>query len=152
MILCSGLAIASCHTNQVTNCAKGNIMSDNPNETVGFRSKYGADETNGLVNGQAYHAAVDYSRRYSLKEISELGGKISRVRILTETVPGVGKLADISYIHATLPDGTTVDVMNGLDNLIPLRSMRGKMIDWAKREGVFAKGIGLLDSGNWSVL
>jgi hypothetical protein len=127
-------------------------MSDNPFEVESFRSKYGADETNGLVNGQAYHAQVDYSRALSLREVSDLGGKITRVRLLTETVPGVGKLADVSYIHATLPDGTTVNVQNGLDNLIPLRTIRGAMIIWAKQEGVFAKGIGLLDSGNWSVL
>ena len=126
-------------------------MSDNPNETVGFRSKYGANETNGLVDGQAYHASVDYSRLYSLSEISELGGKITRVRLLTEKVHGQW-LCDVSYIHATLPDGHTVNVQNGLDNLTPRRLLKAKMIEWAKREGVYAKGIDLLNEGNWSVL
>ena len=127
-------------------------MSDNPNEIAGFRSKYGANETNGLVNGSDYHSQVDYSKRWSLKEVSDAGGKISRLRILTEVVPGTGRLCDISYIHATLPTGETVDVYNGLDGLLPMRNLMGELILWAKREGVYAKGIGLLDKGNWSVM
>lgn len=115
-------------------------------------NRYGARETNGLVNGHAYHAEVDYSRIYSLKEISDLKGHITRVRILTEYVPGVGTLADISYIHASLPDDRIVPVQNEIGNLTPLRKMKGEMIEWAKREGVFAKGLGLIDNGNWSVL
>jgi hypothetical protein len=29
--------------------------------------------------------------------------------------------------------------------------MKGALINWAKREGVYAKALGLLDEGNWSV-
>lgn len=115
--------------------------------TVGFRSKYGADETNGLVDGSAYHRSVDYSRTLSLREVSDLGGKITRVRLLTE-----GNRCDVSYIHASLPDGTIVNVYNGIDNLTPRRMLKASMIAWAKREGVYAKGIDLLNDGNWSVL
>lgn len=115
-------------------------------------NRYGAHETNGLVNGPAYHKEVDYSRTYTLREISDLKGHIVRVRILTEKVPGVGMLADISYIHAQLRDGTIVPVQNQIDNLTPLRNMKGEMIKWATREGVYAKALGLLDNGNWSVL
>jgi hypothetical protein len=111
---------------------------------------YGATQTNGLVNGSAYHAAVDYSRFWTLAEVAEAKGKITRVRILTERTYG-GTLCDISYIHATLPNGETVNVQNHLDNLTPLRALKGKMIEWAQREGVFAKGLGLLDEGNWSI-
>lgn len=125
--------------------------SGGPNETVDFRSKYGANETNGLVNGTEYHAQVDYSRFWSLSEVAEAGGKISRVRLLTENVGG-RILCDVSYIHATLPDGTTVNVRNGIDNLTPRFRLKAEMIAWAKREGVFAKGIDLLNEGNWSVL
>jgi hypothetical protein len=127
------------------------MCDTNPAETVGFRSKYGADETNGLVDGAAYHASVDYSRTLSLKEVSDAGGKITRVRLLTERVMG-RTLCDVSYIHATLPDGTTVNVQNGLNNLTPYRTLKAEMIAWAKREGVFAKGIDLLNEGNWSTL
>lgn len=109
------------------------------------------NETNGLVDGAAYHATVDYSRFYSLAEIKEAGGKITRVRLLTENIGG-RRLADVSYINATLPDGSVVNVQNGIDNLTPLREMKGQMLNWAKREGVYAKGLGLLDEANWSVM
>lgn len=36
--------------------------------------------------------------------------------------------------------------------LIPRRGIMGALIDWAKSEGVFAKGLGLLDDGNFSIL
>lgn len=113
-------------------------------------NRYGATQTNGLVDGAGYHAAVDYSRRLSLKEVADAKGQITRVRILTERTFG-GTLCDISYIHATLPSGETVDVESHPNNLTPLRSLKGEMIKWAQREGVFAKGIGLLDEGNWSL-
>lgn len=124
----------------------------NANETTAVRSRYGATETNGLLDGHAYHEAVDYSRQYSLSEVAAAGGKISRVRLLTEVWPGRGRIADVSYIHATLPNGKTVPVSIGVDNLTPLREMKGAFIAWATRERVFAKNIGLLDEGNWSML
>lgn len=118
----------------------------NATATVGYRNRYGAVETNGLVDGAAYHDQVDYSQRLTLKQLAEEGGKITRVRLIGER-----RIVDVSYIHAELPDGTLVTVNNGLDNLLPLRSIKGKMIEWAKREGVFAKNVGLLDEGNWSI-
>lgn len=127
-------------------------MNENKNETVEVRYHHGAREDNGLLDGHAYHSDVDYSRQYSLAEISAAGGKISRVRLLTEVWPGRGRIADVSYIHATLPNGKTVPVSVGVDNLTPLREMKGAMIAWATREHVSAKNIGLLDEGNWSKL
>lgn len=113
-------------------------------------SRHGAQQSNGLVNPNAYHDAVDYSTTYTLAEVAAAGGRITRVRILTERTMG-GTLCDISYIHATLADGRMVQVQNHLDNLTPLRNLKGEMIKWAQREGVFAKGLGLLDEGNWSI-
>lgn len=112
---------------------------------------YTANETNGLLNGAEYHDSVDYTDLYTLGMVAEAGGHISRVRILTERWPS-GRMADVSYIHATLRDGRTVPVQVGVDNCTPLNRMKSAMIDWAKREHVFAKGLGLLDEGNWSVL
>lgn len=112
---------------------------------------YNANETNGLIDGHAYHGAVDYSELYTLAMVRDAGGRISRVRLLTERWPS-GRMADVSYIHATLPNGKTVPVQVGMDNLTPLYQVKKAMIDWAKREGVYAKAIGLLDEGNWSVL
>lgn len=111
------------------------------------RSLYGATEVNGLVDGHAYHAQVDYSRFYSLAQVKELGGKITRVRVLTE-----GPFRDVSYINATLPNGEIVNVSVGVNNMTHRSKFKGELIAWAAREGVFAKGIGLLDEGNWSVL
>jgi hypothetical protein len=115
-------------------------------------NRYGARVTNDLVNGHEYHAQVNYSERMTLKQVAEAGGKITRVRVLTESVPMAGRFCDVSYVHATLPDGTTVDVCNvGVNNMTPMRELKGELIKWAKAEGVFAKGLGLLDEGNWSV-
>lgn len=129
-------------------------MTDSPNEIVDFRSKYGATESNGLVNGHDYHAQVDYSPSawYSLKDVEEAGGKITRLRILTERVPMAGMFYDVSYVNATLPDGKIVAVDCPLSNMMPRKDFMGALIDWAKAQGVYAKGIGLLDKGNWSVL
>lgn len=126
----------------------------NPNEFVDFRTKYGSTETNGLVNGHEYHAQVDYSpgARYSLKQVAEEGGKITRLRILTEKVPMAGVFCDISYINATLPDGKIVAVDHPLNNMMPKKELMGELIKWAKAQGVFAKSVGLLDKGNWSEL
>ncbi|AZV01736.1 hypothetical protein HOV00_gp29 [Microbacterium phage Schubert] len=112
--------------------------------------RYGVRETNGLENGHEYHSTVDYES-ITLAELKARGGHISRVRILTGVWPGLGRMADISYIHGTVqgrPVAIRVDVENG----IPLRNLKGEFIEWAKREGVYAKGIGLLDEGNWSIL
>lgn len=122
----------------------------NPRATTD-RTRHGAHETNGLVNGSAYHAEVDYTRRpLTLKEVREAGGRITRLRLLTERTYG-GTFCDVSYIHATLPGGETVPVQNHLNNLTPLRALKGELIKWATREGVSAKGLGLLDEGNWSI-
>jgi hypothetical protein len=113
-------------------------------------SRYGAQQSNGLVNPNAYHDAVDYSATHTLAQVAEAKGRITRVRILTERTYG-GTLCDISYIHATLADGSMVPVQVDMGNLIPLRQLKGELIKWAQREGVFAKGLGLLDEGNWSI-
>ena len=117
--------------------------------------KYGVQESNGLVDGATYHAGVDYSDEITLAELQRRGGKISRVRILTGNWGGQ-KMADVSYIHATLPSGQVVPVNVTGDVMgVPLwgpRGMKARFIEWAKEEGVFAKGIGLLDEANWSIL
>lgn len=115
------------------------------------RNLYGAFESNGLVNGTEYHAGVDHTKRYTLADVANEKGTITRVRILTERVNGT-MYCDISYIHATLPDGRTVEVMHPIGGMTLYHTLKGQMIDWAKAEGVYAKGIGLLDKGNWSVL
>lgn len=105
----------------------------------------------GDVVAPTYHDGVDYANQMTLREVSEKGGRITRVRILTGRWAGV-RMADISYIHATLPGGKIVPVYVGVGNGIPLRQLKGEFIKWAQSERVFAKGLGLLDESNWSIL
>ena len=116
------------------------------------RTKYGVTEVGGLTDGAAYHGEVDHSRSMSLAQVAEAGGRISRLRLLSEIMPGVGRIADVSYIHATLPDGAVVPVKGCAVYLTPLRHMKGALIRWAKEEGVYAKALGLLDESNWSIV
>lgn len=116
------------------------------------RNIYGATESNGLVDGQAYHNSVEYAETLTLAEVARRGGKITRLRLLTEWIPAMRtRIADVSYIHATMPDGKVHPVQNGAD-ISDFRFVKRDLIAWATKEGVFAKGLGLLDESNWSVL
>lgn len=120
---------------------------------VNRMSAYGVQASGEVVTAE-YHDGVSYDNEMTLGQVAKAGGRITRVRILTGNWGG-RRFGDISYVHATLPNGTTVPVRIGVDNGIPLygpRGLKATFIAWAKEEGVFAKGIGLLDEGNWSVL
>lgn len=90
----------------------------------------------------------------SLKELSARGGRITRVRwIGGDYIPGRGKCYDLSYVHGELRDGTRVSLTHlPAAFLVPKHQRKGAMIEWAKEEGVFAKGLGLLDDSCWSTL
>lgn len=123
----------------------------NTMETID-RNIYGATESNGLVAPQEYHSLVKYDEELTLAEVSARGGKITRLRLFTEWIPAIAsRVVDVSYIHATLPDGSVHPVINGPD-VQYYDQIKGDLITWAKREGVFAKSLGLLDESNWSVL
>jgi len=107
--------------------------------------------TEGESVGHDYHQGVDYANQMTLAEVFNARGRITRVRLLQE-----GGRVDISYIHATMLDGTVVPVNL---NMMPTgshglwrREVKGAFIAWGKEEGVYAKGLGLLDEGVWSVL
>lgn len=89
----------------------------------------------------------------SLKELKARGGHIVRVRwIGGDYIPGRGKCYDLSYVHGELADGTRVSIDHlPAAFLVPKHQLKGEMIRWAREEGVFAKGLGLLDNG-WSIL
>lgn len=114
-------------------------------------SRYGVDETNGLLDGHAYHSGVSYADQMTLAQVAQAGGKISRLRILGGG-PSDGFMADVSYCHATLPSGKVVPVYADYPMCFPIRKLKGELIEWAKSHGVYAKGLGLLDENNWSVL
>lgn len=114
-------------------------------------STYGTRETNPLPDGG--HDWDNFEQdAITLHELARRGGRISRLRMLTE--PGTPFL-DVSYCHGILPNGRNVRL-----NVAPpmLRKGRGSepymsdMIAWAKDEGVHGKSIGMLDRGVWSIL
>lgn len=113
---------------------------------------YGVQATGEVVT-EEYHRGVSYNDEMTLGELVRQGGRVTRVRLLTESWAGV-RMADISYIHGTLPSGKVVPlrVEAGSGPLWGPKGMKGQFIEWAKAEGVFAKGCGLLDEENWSVL
>lgn len=90
----------------------------------------------------------------TLGELAARGGRIVRVRwIGGDYIPGHGKCYDLSYVHAELPDGTRVRLSHlPAAFLIPRRALKGVLIEWAKEENVFAKSLGLLDDGLFSIL
>lgn len=110
---------------------------------------YGVQES-GMAVGHEYHSSVSYDNEMSLREVQAKGGKITRVRILQE----MGR-CDISYIHATLRDGTVVPVRLDLpagSTCLNRRTLKADFLEWAREQAAFAKGLGLLDDANWSVL
>ena len=89
----------------------------------------------------------------TLHELAARKGTIVRVRwIGGDYIPGRGKCYDLSYVQGELPNGTRVDI-GWLPHavLVPRYKMKGELIEWAKEQGVFPKGVGLLDNG-WSIL
>lgn len=112
-------------------------------------ARYGVQYSGELV-GPDYHDQIDHSQGdWSLADVARAKGKITRVRILKD--PGYNAPCDVSYIHATLPDG----------RIVPVRCPVGhgrygdvvtRFLAWARNEKVYAKRLGLLDRANWSVM
>lgn len=102
---------------------------------------------------------VETEEAMPLRELAARGGRIVRVRwIGGDYIPGRGKCYDLSYVHGMVPgaDGAE-DVRVSITHLpaaflVPRRNLKGALIDWAKDEGVFARSIGLLDEGHFSIL
>jgi hypothetical protein len=113
---------------------------------------YGVQETNSLPDGGHDWANFE-DEPMTLGELQDAGGKVSRLRMLTD--PGCPFL-DVSYVQGVLPNGRNVTI-HGLQ-VMSLRKGKGSVpyardiIEWAKAEGVYAKGLGMLDQGVWSIL
>lgn len=107
-------------------------------------NSYGTIETNPLVDGREYHKARQETVTLGDKRLA----RVTRLRLLTERgYP----LMDVSYCHGVLKDGTPVRVDLPVHQL-SRRFPKDDLIRAAKSEGVYAKGLGLLDESNWSVL
>lgn len=122
--------------------------------TADFRSTYGVVETNPLDGGADYHAAVHAARPVTLREVAEHGGRVTRVRLLTDSWAGT-RMADVSYIHVTFPNGVSAPLIVSGSVGGPLwgkQGIKAQFIAWARQEGVNAKALGLLDEAVWSIL
>jgi hypothetical protein len=91
------------------------------------------------------------SRSMSLAQVHDLGGKITRIRILTERNRGE-TYADISYVQATLPDGEVVQLRVLTGNYFPLRQINAALLDWARFEQVYGKAMDLFNPAVRSIL
>jgi len=101
-----------------------------------------------------YHKTIDYSDFHTLRALSDAGGHVSRIRVLADNWGGQGYMCDVSYVHGVLPNGQSVPIAVPLEagSLYGPKGLKSRLIDWAKDEGVYAKGLGMLDETNWSVL
>jgi hypothetical protein len=103
-----------------------------------IRGKYGELESN--------HWSREQQDRYLGSDVTvDLGdarlGRVVRLRLLSD--PGF-PFWDVSYCYGELKDGTPCRVQ--LDtSQFRKATLKREIIDMAKRAGVFAKGIGLLD-------
>lgn len=102
--------------------------------------RYANNEVNDEFNPREYHAARRASGPIPTVDWTEPGLRITRLRLVTDR----GFPAwDVSYCHGIL-DGRHVDVRLPFHQL-PKRGLVRAIIAEAKRDGVYAKGTGILD-------
>lgn len=112
------------------------------NDTVAYRNTYGAIETNGLINGPEYH-----EQERETVDWTEPGLYITRLRLLTDRgFP----YYDVSYCHGVLKGKQVIVTLPF--HQIPKHKPLMFLLYRAKAAGVFAKRLGILDQGNWSIL
>ena len=103
------------------------------------REKYGAIETNGIEDHDAYFA-VDRSETVGLNDPRL--AQITRLRLLTDRdFP----YWDLSYCHGRLKDGTEVRVSLP-EGQFRKSNLRGDLLAMCKRAGVYGKGLGIFDA------
>lgn len=100
-----------------------------------------ANETNSIT--PEYQQAWEANLNTETPEVdwTEPGLRITRLRLLTD--PG-HPVWDVSYCDGVLPDGSTVSVRLPFDSL-PKRNVSKAIVAHAKRDGVYAKRLGILD-------
>lgn len=99
---------------------------------------YGVHETNPIQKG--YHD--DYHNAPTVDWTDKQLFKVTRLRLLSDHgFP----FWDVSYCHGILKDGTLCRVQLPFSQL-PKRNMNATIIECGKRDGVFAKGLGVFDA------
>jgi hypothetical protein len=99
-------------------------------------------ETNGLVNGQAYHDNHYANHVGNIDWADPRLAKVTRLRLLTD--PGFPAW-DVSYCHGVLKDGRNCEVELPFSQL-PKRGMGRAIITAAIRDGVHAKRLGIFNA------
>lgn len=100
-----------------------------------------AQETNPVSPSYQKQWAENLDQECPEVDWSEPGLKITRLRLLTD--PGF-PVWDVSYCDGRLPNGKTVMVRLPFSQL-PKRGVVKAIIEYAKRDKVFAKGTGIFD-------
>lgn len=114
-------------------------------DTIDYRNVYGAVEVNGLAPGEQQRLLDELDGEV---DWTEKGLRIVRLRMLTD--PGF-PLYDVSYIYGRTADGKLVRVRVPFFQLTK-RKWKSEIIEHAKRDGVYAKGLGIFDDGVVSTL
>lgn len=112
-----------------------------------------ANEVNGLSSAhEAFREEIDYSQRVDITD--RRLAKIVRLRLLLpsweERMSGYNN-ADVSYCWGELKDGTHVYV-NVTLRIDIRKGVKAGIVAMAKQEGIYAKGLGLLDDSVISTL
>jgi hypothetical protein len=110
------------------------------------RNVYGAREVNGLADPQEYHRRVTQNAKRTVcwKDPDLL--KIIRLRMVSD--PGF-PWYDITYCHGMMKDGEYVKVDLPFDRLFKAKqygSLSRQIIAYAKKDGVYARRLGILEA------
>lgn len=106
--------------------------------------RYGVNETNPIWASEVTHETITDHCHLGDPRLE----RIVRLRLLTD--PGC-PFFDISYVYGVLKDGTHVRI-DGAPSSLGRKTLKRDLIAWAREEGAYAKGLGLLDDSNWSIL
>lgn len=112
---------------------------------IDYRTRYGAVETNGLEAGEqsAWLDAIAEGGNQTVYWADPKLAKVTRLRLLSD--PGF-PFWDVSYCYGELKDGSAVRVSLPFHQLPKGKGkVNAALIDWAKRDGVYAKRLGLFD-------
>lgn len=106
------------------------------------RNVYGAQEVGGLLDGGAYHKAHHENHAGLVDWRDPRLARVTRLRLLSD--PGYPEW-DVSYCHGVLKDGRNCDVQVPFSSL-PRRLYQRVIVQYAIKDGVHAKKLGVLDN------
>lgn len=114
-------------------------------ETQLVTGQYGVQESNGITGEvRAVREAIEETVNLTDRRLA----RITRLRLVTD--PGFPAY-DVSYCYGELKTGEPVRVRLP-HGQFPKRNLTGALIEMCKDAGVYAKGLGLLDPANVSIM